>query len=319
MRFTSLLVSILLHAGLLGLALFWVSSAAPRLGPPVYVVDILPPAPLGTPEGTSTAAAPVIAPAPPVVPAPAPPVEPEPTPPVVPEPPKPEPVVIPEPPKPEPVPEPPKPEPVAIPEPPKPEPPKPEPPKPTPPKPEPPKPTPPKPEPPKPTPPKPEPPKPKPPTAEDILRGALAEAERQTNPRPPQAGAKPGDPVSQALAEAGAQANAQAPRGRPDGAIGGRGDAPAGIDVVYGAQVYAAVKPHWRFIPQARHRNLYVIVRVTMTPAGEVRNSQIVQSSGDPRMDSSVLEAIVATGTLPPPPNPNLYTIDVVFDPRDKG
>ncbi len=312
MRFTSFLVSILLHAGLLGLALFWVSSAAPRLGPPVYVVDILPPAPLGTPEGTSTAAAPAPTPAAPA---------PTPVPPVAPEPPAaPEPVAIPEPPKPEPtpVPEPPKPEPVAIPEPPKPEPPKPVPPKPEPPKPAPPKPTPPKPEPPKPTPPKPEPPKPKPPTAEEILRNALADAERQANPPKPQTGANSGDPVARALAEAGAQANAQSPRGRPDGVAGGQGNAPeAGIGAIYGAQIRAVVRPNWKFIPQARHRNMRVVVRIDIGPGGEVLNSRIINGSGDARMDSSVLEAIAATGTLPPPPSPDIRSVDVTFLPSD--
>ena len=308
MRVASLFVSILLHGGLLCLALFWAGSAEPRPGAPVYVVDILPPAPLGTPDGQS---APVHAPEPPAAVAPDPvpvavseppePNVPEPAMPVAPEPPKPEPPIIPEPPKPEPP---------AIPEPPKVEPPKPKPP-PPPPQPQPP------PTPKPPTPPKP--PPPRQPTAEEILRGALADAERQVKPQqPPQGQSKPGDPVAEALAAAGVQAGAQGSRGRPEGMVGGQEAASGGgIGGVYGAQIKAAVQPNWKFIPQARHRDLRVVVRIDISPGGEVLRSRIVSASGDARYDASVLEAIAVTGTLPPPPSPDIRSVDVTFLPID--
>jgi protein TonB len=186
-----------------------------------------------------------------------------------------------------PVPEPPRVEPVRVPEPPRPEPePAVEPPTPAPPRPD----------------PRPAQPRPRQPSAEDILRAALADAQRTSAAQRPS-----DDPIAGALEEL---RNPQASRGGPEG-VGSGGT--AGIEGVYIAQIIAAVRPNWKSVPQARRQDLRVVVRIDLSPSGDVLRSHIVSTSGDARMDSSALDAIAATGTLPPPPNAAMRSLDVTF------
>ncbi len=306
MRISSFLLSILLHLALLAFVLYVPLRPPVDLSRPVYQISLV----MGAPGGENLPS-PVLGPRPPVTgtqvnsteppaspkadeaPAPAPEAvsvpkleEPPKAEPPKPEPPKePEPVKVPEvaavPPAPQPEPEKkPAPEPEKKPEPAK--------------KPEPEK----KPEPKEP--PKPEPKKeqPKPSAKADPLAAALADVRKQANAN---TGKKSGgsSSASRALADLEKQVGKTGVGGG-----GGEGTGPGGGGIydVYVAQVVLAVQPNWSILPAYSRSNIVVQVRIKLDKQGRVLDCQVERSSGRPEFDASAVNAVVRTGTLPPPP-----------------
>ena len=282
MRILSWFLSILLHTAVLAVAV-WAAQAPPRmidLGVPVYHVDLVRLA-KGSPAKAAPKAAPAPRPAPKAVPVAKP--EPEPEPVAKPEP-KPEPVAKPEA-KPEPKPEA---KPVAAKEK--------EPPK----KAEEPKK--------KPAPKKPE------PSREDVLKQALARAQRDVKWKERQQRKA----VEQELADlrqSVAQADAAAENATQSGDGGDDAITAAyGLADIYSVQVVAAIRPNWRFPSLPGTEDLMARVRIRIAPDGTIREYMITAPSGRPEFDASVLKAVEETVQLPAPPRPDLEYIDVNFN-----
>lgn len=68
-------------------------------------------------------------------------------------------------------------------------------------------------------------------------------------------------------------------------------------------QVELRVKRHWIRPPSTRD-NVAVLLQVEMLPSGEVRNVEVIQSSGDRALDRSAQAAVYKAAPLPVPPDP---------------
>lgn len=68
-------------------------------------------------------------------------------------------------------------------------------------------------------------------------------------------------------------------------------------------QVELRVKRHWIRPPSTRG-NVAVLLQVEMLPSGEVRNVEVIQSSGDRALDRSAQAAVYKAAPLPLPPDP---------------
>lgn len=70
--------------------------------------------------------------------------------------------------------------------------------------------------------------------------------------------------------------------------------------IMYTEQVKRRVKENW--IVAERRDRLNAIVRFNVQPDGEISALEMLQSSGDPTFDQSVLRAVNKANPLPPPP-----------------
>ena len=144
----------------------------------------------------------------------------------------------------------------------------------------------------------------------DAIAGALNQARRKATSRG-SSGSSQGSSVEQALAEARRNA------GGNRGGGGGEGSGPGGggLHSVYIGQVMLAVRPNWGYASASR-RNLQCTVHITVSKQGEVKTTQVVQSSGNAQYDASCINAIMRTskaGDFPPPPTPMYEELDIVF------
>ena len=99
------------------------------------------------------------------------------------------------------------------------------------------------------------------------------------------------------------------------GGGGGEGDGPGGGGIydVYVAQVILAVQPNWS-MPTYSRTNMVVQVRIQLDRSGRVLDCKIVNSSGRPEFDASAVNAVLRTGTLPPPPTPAQQELIISFN-----
>jgi colicin import membrane protein len=323
---TSFFFSILLHVGMVAMALLWQNFGGVRvdLEVPAYTVDLVNIAP-GPPPG-------------PVAPGPAIPAQaPSPAAPTMnpesqakPE----QAAAVPEPPKPQPKPEPAKPEPVK-PEPPKPQP-KPEPAKPEPVKtPEPPKPAKPEPKPEakpisetkaeskKPEPRKTEPAKPEP-SNKDILQSALQDARKEASQsKDKSSSGGPAQPSPQQQAKSALKDELAALRKSVGGSIystggggggGGGGSGSSGLLQVYASIVEQAIKKNWRYPVFGNDSNLVAVVEVRIDANGQIADVRVLTPSTRSDFDDSAVKAVRETKELPAPPSEAVGTLRINFN-----
>ena len=151
--------------------------------------------------------------------------------------------------------------------------------------------------------------------AKDPVADALSAAQKSAdkNERPKAAGGDQdiADAISTLRNSESRDALSGGGEGTGEGAGYGGG---VGIDATYTTVITAIIKKNWTFPGMADRSNLMAVVRVVLSPLGEVTNASIEKSSGRSDFDASVLAAVQrSNGQLPPPPNPSLQDLRLNF------
>ena len=146
---------------------------------------------------------------------------------------------------------------------------------------------------------------------ERLLQGAIERAKTRSEA----AQKPPGEALSAGSGE-GPGAAALGPGGR-----GGPGVV-RGMDfVIYQNRMFATIKENWSWVGGQRS-NLRVVVHFGVRESGEITGLKIVQPSGDPSYDESVLRAVKKSSPLPAPPEAyrkDFAEVQVTFRPQDLG
>lgn len=146
---------------------------------------------------------------------------------------------------------------------------------------------------------------------ERLLQSALDRAKTRTEG--PQKST--GEPLSAGSGE-GVGAAGLGPGGR-----GGPGVV-RGMDfVIYQNRMFATIKENWSWVGGQRS-NLRVVVHFGVKENGEIVGLKIMQPSGDPSYDESVLRAVKKSSPLPVPPEAyrkDFAEVQVTFRPQDLG
>lgn len=94
-----------------------------------------------------------------------------------------------------------------------------------------------------------------------------------------------------------------------------------GMDfIIYQNRLLATIKENWAWVGQ--RSNLRVVVHFGVRETGEIVGLKIVQPSGDPSYDESVLRAVKKSSPLPAPPEnyrKDFADVELTFRPRDLG
>lgn len=94
-----------------------------------------------------------------------------------------------------------------------------------------------------------------------------------------------------------------------------------GMDfIIYQNRMLATIKENWAWVGQ--RSNLRVVVHFGIKENGEIFGLKIVQPSGDPTYDESVLRAVKKSSPLPAPPESyrrDFADVELTFRPRDLG
>jgi len=103
---------------------------------------------------------------------------------------------------------------------------------------------------------------------------------------------------------------------------GGRGGGVAkGMDfIIYQNRMLSTIKNNWVWVGQ--RSNLKVVVRFNIKDTGEIAGLKIVQPSGNPSYDESVLRAVNKSSPLPVPPEvvrKDFSEVEIAFRPEDLG
>ena len=105
--------------------------------------------------------------------------------------------------------------------------------------------------------------------------------------------------------------------------VGGRGGPGIvkGMDfIIYQNRMLATIKENWAWVGQ--RSNLRVVVQFGVKENGEIVGLKIVQPSGDPSYDESVLRAVKKSSPLAAPPEnyrKDFADVELTFRPRDLG
>ncbi len=101
----------------------------------------------------------------------------------------------------------------------------------------------------------------------------------------------------------------------------GGGGVVKGIEfIAYQNQMLRTIKANWAWV--GANSNLRVVVHFFIRESGDIVGLKIVQPSGDPSYDESVLRAVSKSSPLPPPPESyrkEFSEIRITFRPRDLG
>ncbi len=145
---------------------------------------------------------------------------------------------------------------------------------------------------------------------ERLIQSAVERAKNRTEN--PQKTAR-GEVISSGPGE-GEGAAALGPGGRGGGVV-------KGMDfIVYQNRMLSTIKDNWAWVGQ--RSNLRVVVHFNIKDNGEIAGLKIVQPSGDPSYDDSVLRAVRKSSPLPPPPETvrqDFAEVELSFRPKDLG
>ena len=90
--------------------------------------------------------------------------------------------------------------------------------------------------------------------------------------------------------------------------------------IIYQNRMLGSIKDNWAWVGQKS--NLKVVVHFSIKDNGEIIGLKIVQPSGDPSYDESVLRAVKKSSPLPPPPESSrkdFADVELTFRPKDLG
>ena len=105
------------------------------------------------------------------------------------------------------------------------------------------------------------------------------------------------------------------------GAGGRGGGVVKGMEfIIYQNRMLSSIKDNWAWVGQKS--NLRVVVHFSIKDNGEITGLKIIQPSGDPSYDESVLRAVKKSSPLPPPPESSrkdFADVELTFRPKDLG
>jgi colicin import membrane protein len=94
-----------------------------------------------------------------------------------------------------------------------------------------------------------------------------------------------------------------------------------GMDfIIYENRMLSTIKDNWAWVGQ--RSSLKVVVHFSIKETGEISGLKIVQPSGDPSYDESVLRAVKKSSPLPAPPESyrkDFAEVELTFRPKDLG
>jgi colicin import membrane protein len=144
---------------------------------------------------------------------------------------------------------------------------------------------------------------------ENLIQSAVDRLKSQTEaPKPSK-----GEQISSGTGE-GEGAAALGPGGRGGGVVKGM------EFIIYQNRMLNSIKDNWAWVGQKS--NLKVVVHFSIKENGEISGLKIVQPSGDPSYDESVLRAVKKSSPLPPPPESSrkdFADVELTFRPKDLG
>ncbi|WP_319759253.1 TonB family protein [Maridesulfovibrio sp.] len=118
--------------------------------------------------------------------------------------------------------------------------------------------------------------------------------------------------VANDLASLTKDAKATAVTGSPEGTAGA-----SGLVQVYASIVKEAVRKNWRYPVFGQKQNLMARVQIQLKQSGEISGIKLLDSSGNVDFDDSVITALRDTEVLPKPPGTSIRTIVVNFNLQD--
>lgn len=95
------------------------------------------------------------------------------------------------------------------------------------------------------------------------------------------------------------------------------GSGSAGLIDIYRVVVRDTIKENWRYPDISAGGDLSARVEIELAADGGIVDYRIIESSGRPDFDTSTLAAVQATGSLPPPPRPDIKLIRITFNLQD--
>jgi colicin import membrane protein len=145
---------------------------------------------------------------------------------------------------------------------------------------------------------------------ENLIQSAVDRLKSRTD-----AAAKPskGEAISSGTGE-GEGAAALGPGGHGGGVVKGM------EFIIYQNRMLNSIKDNWAWVGQKS--NLKVVVHFSINENGEISGLKVVQPSGDPSYDESVLRAVKKSSPLPPPPESSrkdFADVELTFRPKDLG
>lgn len=102
--------------------------------------------------------------------------------------------------------------------------------------------------------------------------------------------------------------------GGPGMGSGGDGDGVGALGS-YVESVISRVKPNWSYVEPANRRNFTAVVNIRIDKDGTIREARIVEPSGNPYFDGTVMSAIRVTARLEPPDSPEMMDLNIAFSP----
>ncbi len=145
---------------------------------------------------------------------------------------------------------------------------------------------------------------------ERLIQSAVDRAKNRTEAAPQ---ASKGEAISAGQGE-GEGAAALGAGGRGGGVVKGM------EFIIYQNRMLSSIKDNWTWVGQKT--NLKVVVHFSIKDNGEISGLKIVQPSGDPSYDESVLRAVKKSSPLPPPPDSSrkdFADVELTFRPKDLG
>lgn len=118
--------------------------------------------------------------------------------------------------------------------------------------------------------------------------------------------------VADDLASLTKSAKATAVTGSADGSTGA-----SGLVQVYASIVKEAVRKNWRYPVFGQKQNLMARVQIQLKSSGEISSIKLLDSSGNVDFDDSVMTALRDTEVLPKPPGTSIRNIIVNFNLHD--
>ncbi|WP_169726997.1 energy transducer TonB [Desulfovibrio cuneatus] len=82
----------------------------------------------------------------------------------------------------------------------------------------------------------------------------------------------------------------------------------------YGDIFAQRLRQEWRLPPRANRRKLQAVVMVVIAKDGQIKETTLVEPSGDRLFDSSLMHALKHVGGLPPTPGNKEVNIATVFE-----
>lgn len=98
--------------------------------------------------------------------------------------------------------------------------------------------------------------------------------------------------------------------GRGPGGSGGDG---LGVRGGYLDSIHSRVKNNWSWPGRADRLKFTTRIRISIAPNGSITSWQVISSSGNDGYDNSVIQALLQTRNLEPPPEPQYREVEIGF------